>query len=320
MHEYLKFPLQNHVGKKLSNTRYIRSANQTKAESKWLAAYLESVEILYSFPYQDGEIVVLLAEYLSTEHGKYSLNNFVMAIAQSLPYKILLIVKCEGVIRFFAFNERANTIDGGRSRVLSVNSSADIIPLADDIIDNMLVNELREAAYEATSAEELNKRWYSALSGNGDSANALIVDTFDFSNEKYRKLHEQRKAFDKVAFDSFEEAEDSCGGLYEGESLDIDDEIDHKLFVEFCAYYAFELFENASDNGITEEEWLHLYIDGCSSFAKNIFNRVLSSKGVAIISSAYWHGNDEYIDAADCYDIDELKEHIGDFYFEDYEE
>ena len=316
MHEYLKFPQKNYVGKRLSNERYIKSANLTNAEEKWLAAYLDSIEILYSFPYNDGELIVLLAEYTSVEHSKFSLNNFVMAVAQSLPYKILLIVRCEGVIRFFAFDEKTNQIDERRSRVFSVNSSIDIIPLEDDFFDNLLIASLREAAIESTSAKELNARWYSALSGNVDYGNSLIEDTFAYSVDKYHALVEKKKAFDKLTSDSFNEDVEDCL-LYEGTPLEID-EVDHKFFAEFCAYHSRLLFDESSSlYAPSENEWLKIYLDGCNSFAKGIFNRVLESKTVEIISKAFWHGNDDYIEAADCYDIYELKEHIGDYYFDE---
>ena len=316
MHEYLKFPQKNYVGKRLSNERYIKSANLTNAEEKWLAAYLDSIEILYSFPYNDGELIVLLAEYTSVEHSKFSLNNFVMAVAQSLPYKILLIVRCEGVIRFFAFDEKTNQIDERRSRVFSVNSSIDIIPLEDDFFDNLLIASLREAAIESTSAKELNARWYSALSGNVDYGNSLIEDTFAYSVDKYHALVEKKKAFDKLTSDSFNEDVEDCL-LYEGTPLEID-EVDHRFFAEFCAYHSRLLFDESSSlYAPSENEWLKIYLDGCNSFAKGIFNRVLESNSVEIISKAFWHGNDDYIEAADCYDIDELKEHIGDYYFDE---
>lgn len=316
MHEYLKFPQKNYVGKRLSNERYIKSANLTNAEEKWLAAYLDSIEILYSFPYNDGELIVLLAEYTSVEHSKFSLNNFVMAVAQSLPYKILLIVRCEGVIRFFAFDEKTNQIDERRSRVFSVNSSIDIIPLEDDFFDNLLIASLREAAIESTSAKELNARWYSALSGNVDYGNSLIEDTFAYSVDKYHALVEKKKAFDKLTSDSFNEDVEDCL-LYEGTPLEID-EVDHRFFAEFCAYHSRLLFDESSSlYAPSENEWLKIYLDGCNSFAKGIFNRVLESKTVEIISKAFWHGNDDYIEAADCYDIYELKEHIGDYYFDE---
>jgi len=316
MHEYLKFPQKNYVGKRLSNERYIKSANLTNAEEKWLSAYLESIEILYSFPYNDGEIIVLLAEYTSVEHSKFSLNNFVMAVAQSLPYKILLIVRCEGVIRFFAFDEKTNQIDERRSRVFSVNSSIDIIPLEDDFFANLIISSLREAAIESTSAKELNARWYSALSGNADCGNSLIDDTFAYSVDKYHALVEKKKAFDKLTSDSFNEDVEDCL-LYEGTPLEID-EVDHRFFAEFCAYHSRLLFDESSSlYAPTKNEWLKIYLDGCNSFAKGIFNRVLESKTVEIISKAFWYGNDDYIEAADCYDIDELKEHIGDYYFDE---
>lgn len=318
MREYLKFPEENYVGKKLSKERYIKSANLTNAEEKCLDAYLDSIEILYSFPFDDGEIIVLLVDYSSVECNKFSLNNFVMAVAQSLPYYILLIVRCEGVIRFFSFDEKENTVDARRSRVFSVNSSSDIIPLEDDYDDNTIILSLRDAAIMSKSAEQLYSKWRSSLSFEFDSSNKIVMDTFSYSLEKYHELAKKKEVFEKLTDDNFNDYEETDCLLYDGFPLEIDDVIDHRFFVEFCAYYARILFEELSDfDSLTENEWLKLYLDRCNSFAINMFNRTFDSRCVRIISQAYWYGNDDYQQAADCYDLDELKEHIGRYYFEE---
>lgn len=316
MRDYLKFPSENYVGKRLSKDRYIKSANLTNAEKKCLSAHLTSIEILYSFPFNDGEVIVLLAEYISIGHGGFSLNNFVRALAQSIPHNILLIVKCEGIIRFFYFFEKTNQFDERRKRVISVNSSADIIPLADDFFDHLLIRTLREAAIEATSAKELNDRWYSALSKKVDCGDSIIIDRFTDSIDKYNALSKQKKIFDMLTSGSFSDDIKTCR-LYDGIPLEIDDEIEHRVFVEFCAYHSRTLFEESCKlYELAENEWLKIYLDGCNSFAKDDFNRVLDNKSAEIISQSFWEGNENYIEASDCYDIYELKEYIGDFYFD----
>lgn len=320
MYEYLKFPSCNKVGKKLSSKRYTKSANLTGAERKKLAAYLDSIEILYSFQFEDGEIIVLLAEYSAIENGKFTLNNFVKAVAQSLPYEILLIIRCEGVIRFFAFDERVNSVNKRRMKVLSIYSSTDIIPIENNFSDNMLITDLRDAAIKASSANELYNEWCSKLSCDD---RPFIFDTFKYSIAKYREIHKVKIIFEKLMDkDRLCELDDDISyNLYEGEPLEIEDEIDHRLFVDFCAYYSRKLYECVTETlTLTEEEWLKIYLDGCSSFAMEVFKRVLDCKCAVRISSAFWYNGEDYIDASDCYDPEDLKEYIGYFYFDDREE
>lgn len=317
MHEYLKFPQKNYVGKRLSNERYIKSANLTNAEEKWLAAYLDSIEILYSFPFTDGEIIVLLADYSSVTNSKFSLNNFVKAVAQSLPYKIMLVVRCEGVIRFFSFDEKINFVDNRRSKVISVNSSLDIIPIEDDYFDNKLIDDLREASINTSTAKDLNERWNYLLSGHYYDSNSVIEDTFRYSLDKYYKLSQKKKTFDKLTSGESSDDFDYECLLYEGTPLEMD-EIDHRFFAEFCAYYSRLLFDESSTlYAPSENEWLKIYLDGCNSYAEDVFNRVLDCRSVEMISRAFWDDSEDYTEAADFFDLEELKEHIGDYYFDE---
>lgn len=322
MIEYLQFPSQNVVGKKLSGRQYIQSANLTDAEYKRIAPYLNGIDILYSFPFEDGEVIVLLAYFSEEEFSRYTLHNFVMAIAQSVPYPILLIVKCEGVIRFFIFDESENQLNSSRSRVQSVNSSMDIVLLEDDPFDKILVAQLRAAAEESESARELHNRWYTALSGRDDYDNGIILNTFPYTLERYRNLVAKNKAFlnatdrDKIKHTVCNLSQE----IYDGTPLDIVDELDQRCYIEFCASLARILYR-AILVTMSEDEWLRAYLDGCNRYAESIFNRVLNAECAEIISKAFWNENEyntEYYQ--DQFDLEELKEHIGRFYFSsDYE-
>ena len=322
MIEYLQFPLQNVVGKKLSSGRYIKSANLTDAEYKRIAPYLDGIDILYSFPFEDGEVIVLLAYFSEEEFSRYTLHNFVMAIAQSVPYPILLIVKCEGVIRFFVFDERENQLNRGRSKVLSINYSTDIVLLENDLFDNILFAQLRTAAEESKSAKELHSRWYTALSGREDYDNGIIINTFSYSLERYRELVSRNKAFQRATDKNNVKysISDPPEEIYDGIPFDIDDELEQRCFVEFCGAFSRQLYRD-SGNDISEEEWLQVYLDGCNSYAMSLFNRVLNSKCAEIISSIFWDEDADIIEYYQAqFDLEELKEHIGNFYFtSDYE-
>lgn len=317
MYEYLNFSTKNKVGKKLSKEKYITSANLTESEKVTLYKYLKSIEILYSFPFADGEIIVLLADYFVSERNQYALNNFVKAIAQSLPYEILLLVRCEGIIRFFIFNSESNVNDDRRSRVLFIKSSKDIILAENDFYDNMLISRLRDDANESVSAAELQGRWFSTLSNNCDK---FVDDTFKYSIAKYNEQLETEKHFNRLTENNYTYEYDNCD-LYVGKPLEIDDVADHRLFIEFCAYYSRVLYKDVTlEHEFSEDKWLQKYLGACSSLAKNLFCRALDGRCVAIISSAFWNNNENYIESSDCYDVEDLKEQIGYFYFDESEE
>lgn len=316
MYDYLNFPSQNKVGKKLSNSRYIKSANLTKGEEKRLAPFLGAIEILYSFPFEDGEIIVLLADFSVAERERFTLNGFVRAVAQSLPYRILLIVRSEGVIRFFSFDEQSNKTDNRRMKVNIVYDSQDISLMANDFMDNKLISDLRNAAFEAESAKNLNTKWNSILSKSKCGcivANNIIEDTFIDSIAECNKLLEMEKNFNRLTDNNYTYEDDNCY-LYIGKPLEIDDMADHRLFIEFCAYYARKLYEEATlDYEFIEDKWLREYLDACSSLAENLFRCVLDVRCALIISSAFWNDGENYIESSDCYDVEDLKELIGYF-------
>lgn len=324
MIEYLNFPSKNIVSKKLTSQRYMQLANLTNSEYKRLAPYLDGIEILYSFPFEDGEIIVLLAEFSEGEYSHYTLHNFVMAIAQSVPYPILLIVKCEGVVRFFSFEEKENQMNSGRSKVLFVHSSMDVILLEDAFFDNLLVSQLRQAAEEAKSAEELHERWHTALSGRDDYDNGIIDDTFPYTLKRYQDLLTRNRAF-QIATDKDNNrysANDVTAEIYDGMALDIEEEKDQMCFVEFCAVYSRGLYNSlVEEYEMSEDEWLKVYLDGCNEYAISVFNRVLNSKCAEIISKGFWNEDEVNTDYYyDQFDLEDLKEHIGNFYFTgDYE-
>lgn len=324
MYDYLNFPSQNKVGKKLSNSKYIKSANLTKGEEKRLAPFLGAIEILYSFPFEDGEIIVLLADFSVAERGRFTLNGFVRAVAQSLPYRILLIVRSEGVIRFFSFDEQSNKTDNRRMNVNRVYASQDIILIKNDFMNDKLISDLRNSVFEADSAEDLHNRWNLILYSNSNDkyivANNIIDDTFMYSIAEYNKRLRIEKNFDRLTEKNYTYENDKYD-LYIGEPLEIDEASDHRLFIEFCAYYARILYEEIAFNyEFSEENWLRKYLDACSSLAQNLFRCVLDGRCASIISSEFWNDGENYIESADCYDVEDLKELIGYFYFAESEE
>lgn len=313
MFDYLRFPQKNEVGKKIAADEFIKKANLTPSESRCLAQYLGKIEILYDFPFDDGEIVVLLAEFKIENfvENMYAFENFVKAIAQSLPYRVLLIVKYEGIIQFFAFYEKENTLYSGRSRVFTIRHSSSIILMKHDFMDYVLLDKLRDAVEDATSAKELYEMWYGTLP---DEEFDL---TWDIS--KYRELKEQYQNFivatERNSWTNEDYFENHEFNVYTGKPLDIDDIVDHQLFIEFCSDHARLLYKEYSGLMlITEKYWIEIYIDCCNEYAESLFSCVLDERCVKIIVMAFWNDS-EMIHDSDYYhyDIEELKELIDSF-------
>lgn len=106
----------------------------------------------------------------------------------------MLLVRTEGVIRFFTFDRKENEFDDSRSRVRDICSSQDIIPIKEDISDGILITKLRESIANATSAEELNIEWSKLLKDCG-----LVLDTFDVSIDEYHHLLDKKLRFEQLA-------------------------------------------------------------------------------------------------------------------------
>ena len=136
MKQLLAFPKKYEVTGKITKDRFLNSGNLTDAEKKVLELYLKNINTLYDICFSDqSEMIVLEIELTDAERGKYGLSNLVKAIAQSIPYLCLLLVRTEGVIRFFTFDRKENEFDDCRSRVRDICSSQDIIPIKGDISD-----------------------------------------------------------------------------------------------------------------------------------------------------------------------------------------
>lgn len=149
MKQLLAFPKKYEVTGKITKDRFLNSGNLTDAEKKVLELYLKKINILYDIRFLDqSEMIVLEIELTDAERGKYGLSNLVKAIAQSIPYLCMLLVRTEGVIRFFTFDRKENEFDDSRSRVRDICSSQDIIPIKEDISDHLEEDVIIKSLYE----------------------------------------------------------------------------------------------------------------------------------------------------------------------------
>ena len=264
-------------------------------------------------------MIVLEIELTDAERGKYGLSNLVKAIAQSIPYLCLLLVRTEGVIRFFTFDRKENEFDDCRSRVRDICSSQDIIPIKGDISDGILITKLRESIANATSAEELNIEWSKLLKDCG-----LVLDTFDVSIDEYHHLLDKKLRFERIIEqdndyeDDSEETDIFESDIFDGATLEPSRETEEDMFVSFCTANVRTLYEEACENDdLTEEKWLRNYIVACNDYANQLFVKSVNSKIAKEIVVAFFSGVDEEREEMqDTFDIEEFEECIGEEFFE----
>lgn len=321
MKGFLAFSKEFEVKKTLTKENFLRSANLTNVERKTLISYIRNLNILYDITFLDNsEMIVLEIELNHNDRGNYGLNNLVIAIAQSLPYHCMLLVREEGVVRLFSFKRKENKFDDCRTRVLDVCSSSEMIPIQNDVSDEIMIKELRDAIMKSTSAKELNWEWNKILKNSG-----FVIDSFEYSLDTYHQLVEKKERLESIIErDHAYEFESDCideyeSDIFDGAALGKEQENDEEIYISFCAANARTLYEEASD--ITEwqeEDWLKHYIIACNDYSNQIFVKSINSKIAKRIVSAFWEETDEE-DFSDVFDVDELKEHIGEEYFSRHE-
>lgn len=352
MWNYLGFPSEYQVAKHMGKERYLRLANLTPAEQKRLQAYLHHIEVLYAIPFADkSEIVVLMAEIdAGNRRDKFYLTNLTNAVASSFPYLCLLVVRCEGVIKFFIFDERDNARDAGRSVVFGRYATSDIPMGNEDYFANQFLLELRQSVQNASTAKELHSLWWDAIvksaGGVVEACTWAEMNTFDWTNRDRAIDFERSRIFDESISldeatltpkfdyeDEFDEdelddkesyeryssqvrpSEGILSDVYDGRSLD-EDEPAEMLFVEFCANNARPLYREYGDTFASEQEWLITYVDICNRYAEALFNKVLPSSAILQIKSTFIEDeNSNSCEYSDEYDVDELIEMISPYIY-----
>lgn len=322
MHEHLNFPSANYVGKSMTSEEFLKFANIHKKENKYLKNHLGSIEILYSFQYDDGEVIVLSVEYFSNNDSKFSLNNFVKTIAQSIPYKIILIVNIQGFTRFFCFEEAPNKRNERRTAISKIHASRSVQIVNRSNNDEDILNQLIKVTCEASSANELIQGWCS------------ILPKYKFSSKRkvYYRIPEWRKKYETMIDDDYDEnmnddeEEDEeqenedyishriygqygCDGFYKSNKIEID------YLVAFFAYHFRAMLDEYSwyfNGAITIDEWTEIYLAICNKLYP------LSYNCESEIINSFWDGNDAYEYAEDYCDVEYFKNFIGEYLGENY--
>ena len=107
--------------------------------------------------------------------------------------------------------------------------------------------------------------------------------------------------------------------LFPGRALDVQNDWEHQLFLDYCCGHARSLYRQSENLQTTEEKWLWRYITACSVYAYGLYARTLSNDVVRQNISAFYEGEEPAPDddAADYYSEAYLKDLMGTAYFSD---
>lgn len=289
MDELLNFPDEYRVNKKLGKERFIKFGNLTHGERKFLQAYLSNVELLYDIPFKDGsEFVVISTEVnLPSCQDNYFTLKYIRAIAQPFPYYSMIIMQCQGVVKFFVFGERINQHNERRMYVEDFYATPNFIVDKDSYKLWCFIEALKSSISEAHTAQELHSLWRMAISecSGGEffarknanlgsaslSASVLdatkikqrikIIDSAvsgDFmrcENDMYEKECnwpdiESYKVEKEEFWEELESADSDMyeqSDMYDGLTLNFEEYKEAQLFEEFCAAFCRPLYEEACE-------------------------------------------------------------------------
>ena len=351
MRTILGFPQRYEVRKKLGKERFLRLGNLSPAETRQIQAYLDGIEIIYSIPMKDGsEAMVLVANCpaptaYSDIHRQYRLSNFAKAIAASIPYKCLLIVRAERAIKLFAFKKHDHQNAFARSVVDEVYSTPDIYITELSSRERELFAAMADARAVSHSSAELNSHWIGLLAGySGGYGEAVGCANDSFYSYRYQQLLEDdaRKGIaDRIVdgwfgadYSEIVDEDDGSGeswlsefnyndqsDLYGGYALDPDGDAIHRNFLEFCCdisrtvYNAFVPATHRDNE--SEEQWLRNYIKACNSYANIEFNASLDSRSIQVICDAFRKMDTYPIDVDNQdFSVEYLIEYLSGFYYD----
>lgn len=130
MYDFLKFSEQNQVTMNYDIENYLKNIYPTEYEKRILSCYVNKAEILYSFPFVDENIVVILFD-VNVENKKDpyipSCLNFIKALQRSIPERCLAIIRYGDVVKFFIYKSRINVKNKTRRIVETIHRSRSIL-------------------------------------------------------------------------------------------------------------------------------------------------------------------------------------------------
>ena len=327
MYDFLKLPEQNQVFMNYDIENYLKTIYPTECEKRILACYVNEAEILYSFPFVDGNIVVILFD-VNVENMKDSYFpsrlNLIKALQRSISERCLAIIRYGDVVKFFVYKSRINAKNKTRRIVKTIHRSRSILLSDMTDKDKEFIDLLGLYTRQAKTAEELYYLWSIDIVKNKDIFD-IGTCFFDFFELIKKDTYNQQKniAIYKLQESSIKDIEKFIGtsvdfkNLFEGEEIDLSME-DQNYYVDFCSCFVRILFnELSNEKKMSSEEWIVLYLNSCNDYSIDLFNKCLNlESAIRITNSFNSQESPERYDEFGFYSVDDLKEYIGISYFD----
>lgn len=126
MINFYSFDEKYKVNRLIQGDLFIKSARLKDAEKELLLEYLKTVEIVYDLKIQDGSELMIIEADCELCKGKNSLaERIARAIASSLPYSCLVVIRHNDKAKIFSFIEEHNLEDRFRSKIVKCFATFD---------------------------------------------------------------------------------------------------------------------------------------------------------------------------------------------------
>lgn len=351
MYKLLGFPEVYRTGKKLDKASFLKEGNLTAGERRHLEVFLDHIEVLYSIPFSsESRVIVVFAKVEQPEQkAAYYGVNSAKAIAQSFDCPTMIILKCQGVFKFYVFDERKGIRDETRMVVTRSYSTPDIVG-TERVFLETLVKKLRCAVTASTTSWGLINAWRIAIveyaGGEREACTYALedADMLRYSVDEYEESVRRSRIFEDCIedeaddYDYDEEYEEDdieweydeddevkefietarISDIYQGQALDEIGNREEAVFVEFCMRHCRSLHDEACEinrQEISDHEWLAEYLDACNQYAETFFGKAIDSNVAVKIVEAYEAHLRRYDDYDGSFDVNELKAFLN-FYFD----
>ncbi|MBR0200037.1 MAG: hypothetical protein IJQ42_07745 [Oscillospiraceae bacterium] len=185
MYDLLDFPEEYKVGKELGKDWFLQHANLSPAEKKYIMAYAKRILILYDIRFQDkSEVPVLYTEMDFHEGAPFFLLNYLKAIASSIPYRALIVLRCRKRLKYFMYEAHSNKKNNRRLLIeqFYASPSYPFYSAGTDPSHRLLVHRLRDSIEVAENAEVLYDLWMEEI---GDSAGGLLFAHYQTDDDMF---------------------------------------------------------------------------------------------------------------------------------------
>lgn len=349
MWDFLGFPEEYQVKKKLDRDKFLRSANLTECEQRKLGLNLERINLLYDIRFPDSSEMMVLETTENIRLGRigYRLKEYVRGIAQSFPYYCLVIIRYMNSVKILLPIERKNKTDDRRMYVEHMIATGLIRTDCENYDATLILSAMRESIAQSHSAAELCLRWswdiqkafgkeFSRVSAN-DETYRYERETLDKENWNNR-IFQNAISVDEPLLDITCLEAEEINSWYDDSELnpdssyyneDSDDyeyptsdnserDMEEGLLIDFFKENCWPLFLEYQElnylpssklNKSIFDSWLFRYCNACGVVFDDHFKGSLTNVEVREIAAAFYEHWEPVYDDG-TFDITELREHL----------